>query len=276
MRFYFNRLLKFLSASKPVRTKEFPNYSFLAELKTKNNINLFQVFGTPRSGTTLLASILDHLEGTICLIEPQLSLYMEGKIRVDAKYRIPPLKKHSLKKTLQFLGAREALKNLGFKETYRSEFHPTLPTRSLLESNICSPVFDYHIVIIRDPRDSWASVVKRHPVFEKDKEALDEYLYSWKSLCNLISYRNDILVIRYEDLIINTQQVLQRLYQYLSIPPTENLFPLNAIEGFGDKTAQGGGHISQSTIKRYYSYLPADKIKYIEDECCIFLSSFDY
>lgn len=274
--YYKERLYKKL-ASKLIRSASpFPSNDFFSTLKEKNHLKLFQVFGVPRSGTTLLASIIDHHTNAICLIEPLLSLQSQGVICIDKKYQIKKREKYSLRDIYSSLSKIKNIQLLGFKETYRTEFHHFYPSKSLIESNISSKVFDYQIAIIRDPRDGWASVVKRDPHFIKNKTAFKEYLYSWNSLCNLILFRDDIFKIRYEDLVLDSEKTISQLFFYLNIPKPGNLFPINSTDGFGDKTAQKGGYFFRSSINHYNKYLSKDEVLYIEKKCLPFLSTFKY
>lgn len=273
---YPKRKLKQLVSGYNGNVKTIPSHDFFTKLKEKGNLKLFQIFGVPRSGTTLLASIIDNHNNAICLIEPILSLQTQGSVIIDEKYQIGFREKQSLEDTFLLLSHKPNLKILGFKETYRTEFHHSFPSRSLIESNIALNSLDYHIAIIRDPRDGWASVVNRNPQFCKNRNAFKEYIYSWNSLCNLISFNENILAIRYEDLVSETERILLKVSHYLNISFPTNIFPLNGISGFGDETAQKGGGIFQSSTNYYNNYLSLNEISYVEKKCFDNLLRFGY
>lgn len=273
---YIKKKLFQLLCPQSGNVKTIPSNDFFTKFKEKKNLKLFQVFGVPRSGTTLLASILDHHESAICLIEPILSLQTQGIILIDEKYQVKINKKHSLEDIFLFLSDKENIKLLGIKETYRTEFHHSFPSRNLIESNIYSNNFDYQIAIVRDPRDGWASIVRRDPQFQNSIDAFKEYIYSWNSICNLISFQEDIFAIKYEDLVLKTKKTISEVFNHLNISVPPKIFPLNNVLGYGDETAQKGGRIFQSSVNSYNRYLSQNEISYIKKHCSEYLLKFKY
>lgn len=183
---------------------------------------------------------------------------------------------NSLMRKLSLLGGNKAI---GYKETFRSLFHPN-PNSEFLLSSIRDKKVDKTIIIIRDPRDIWTSAKKRSPELQNDEFALRELIYSWISLVIFgMLFKNDksILIVTYEKLLANYKNELIRIFDFLNLPTIniEKYYNLEPVSGYGDQQAQKGGEINHQNTKKYYD-LPLNERVFIETNCASFFHLFEY
>jgi len=233
---------------------------------SSKDTKLIQIVGLPRSGTTLLASILNNHDDAICLVEPYLSW-------LSSKQVLPPkdnlIFNHSQlslppNDVINSLVKSEKYRIVGFKETYRTKRHKTFPSRSFLEKNQKEKRVDFTLVILRDPRDGWASVVKRHSKYESDFEALSEYVFAWNKLIEWI-VSEKIRYVKYENLVRAPKETISN-FDELGLDWETELTRVNPTTGFGDATAQEGGKINTKSIATYSDVLTKEVIHFIITE----------
>jgi len=132
------------------------------------------------------------------------------------------------------------------------------------------------ILIIRDPRDIITSsnfsiknnfVGKRRPIIY--------LLRMWrKSIAHMIKFKNNsnFMVIKYEDLVMEPNNILNRISKFLNIPPFHNLL-LNGLKDQNGKPWKGNSSFGEkkmvdlSSIGRHRNRLDEKTVKYIESTC---------
>lgn len=124
----------------------------------------------------------------------------------------------------------------------------------------------YKIIhIMRDPRDNYIAYKRKHTSL-----TVSEFAMGWKRVINLIEeYTNDInhLLIRYEDLVKETDQTVEKIRVFLNIKPNETLLQPSKYgtvwfgnSMFNKKTA----NITANNTARYVSYPDKKSIQQIE------------
>mgnify|MGYP006304499563 CR=1 FL=1 len=234
------------------------------------------IVGSPRSGTTLLASLIDNHCDAICLIEPYLSWLQTG--RFESNYLMesnvglyglfPP------HRFIAYLCENSSFQAVGFKETFRTKNHPTFPSEDFIRKNRYIDGVDKTLVIIRDPRDIWLSVVRRHSKYENDRKTLGELLDAWNRLCLWIE-SDSLDYIKYEDLVQNPQS-LYSILEVLDLDFSEEILDNSPKRGFGDQCAQEGKGIFQSSVGRYEDELKPEIENLITSRCNPILARFGY
>lgn len=233
-----------------------------------SDTRLTQIVGTPRSGSTLLSTIVDTHPKALCLAEPFLAWLKKGEFEYNWDEINLPLSRpghgrpHKLISRLCQEGDWDVV---AFKETFRTPWHPTFPTREFLKENSDRHAVDQSIVIMRDPRDTWSSVIRRHPRFEENTRVLCELVYAWNELYSWIE-KSEIPYVRYEDVVSSRSGVQNALNKFGLDMREECLFPSGG-SGYGDDRAQKGGQISDSSIGRYQEDLHECTERFIEAQC---------
>jgi hypothetical protein len=242
----------------------------------RNGKKIFQLVGLPRSGTTLLASIIDNHPNAVCLIEPYLSWIRRGVFDINLPGDGEILSGYKIQhpdRYIEYLCSNTMLHVIGFKETYRTQNHP-IPTASFLMKNARFRYVDDTIVIVRDPRDAWVSALTRSENTFLSFADLEEYVCALKGLLDWI-IKDHLFVLRYEDLVLEPCLV-KDVIDKLGLSFQKSILKLREKEGFGDIRAQSGGPIFSSSIGRYKEYLESDLLGYIEDNSTEYLTYFGY
>jgi len=238
---------------------------------------IIQVVGTPRSGTTLLASMLDSHSQAVCLIEPFLAWLKKGQYEYQKEklgLYTNNFGTHRPQKLLSFLCRQSKLKVVGFKETFRTPYHPTFPTQSFLTRNHSVGAVDQTLAIVRDPRDTWSSVVRRHPHFRNDTAVLAELIHAWNQLCDWIR-GSEVSVVRYEDLVFQPESIGSLLDDF-GLGIERNMFRPEGTKGYGDKRAQEGGTIDDRSVGKYSTTISCKLSRFISAQCHKNMQSFGY
>ena len=131
----------------------------------------------------------------------------------------------------------------------------------------------YSIVVDRDPRDIYASLLNKKigytPEFEKDSsiivlkekmlamENIDEFILRYRTLKENVLYQEHprLLRIRFEDFILNHKEVKDQIYKFLG---NENFIKKNTVKFNPEDSSKNIG------IWKDYRDLP--EIKKIESE----------
>lgn len=122
-------------------------------------------------------------------------------------------------------------------------------------------------------------------IFERIKEYKNGPILSpiLKSLFNLIQYKNknNVKLIKYEDLCVNPQQTLDEIYSYLEIPTfLHNFNKINQITYENDNHALFGDHIITPQINppliEWNEYLTPEVADGIYEEYLWFFQTFNY
>lgn len=214
---------------------------------------LFFILGRPRSGTTLLRTLLDaHPEIKVPPEYPVLlNLYRQfGKCRrytpevkkkfseafkerlasPNWQYSFLGIDEEELSRNLQALPEHSLFKDVFclFYVHYSSVFPHTEPLRAIGDKNPIFATFAWRlhqifpdarfIFLIRDYRDNFLSV--RKFAFEAPIVALQAY--RWKYVARLAvrfqhRYPTQTLLIRYEDLANEPEKILRQILQFLGL-----------------------------------------------------------
>lgn len=249
--------------------------SSLLENIPRQGCKIAQVVGTPRSGSTLLSTMLDAHSKVVCLIEPFLAWLKHGKFEYDwgqtVLQRFAERRPHRL---LSHLCQNTDLSVVAFKETFRTQSHPTFPTQFFLQKNSNQGGVDQTIAIIRDPRDTWSSVIHRHSHFKGDSATLGELLHAWNELCKWTQQKG-IPFVRYEDLVADRRSS-ERVLNVLGLPMQQGVLNPKGTPGYGDARAQAGGAISDASIGRYKETLSSPVTVFIEAHCSTHMQHLGY
>ncbi|MCS3685474.1 hypothetical protein GGP76_002852 [Salinibacter ruber] len=236
-----------------------------------------QVVGTPRSGSSLLATMLDSHSEMACLLEPFLSWLLNGEF--EYKWSRFSIDRDNFKfnrphQFLSHLCENENLGAVGFKETYRTSWHPAFPTKRFFEENYNTGAVEHTVAIIRDPRDTWASVIRRNERYEGDSKTMAELMHAWNELCSWVTSEG-IPYIRYEDLTRNPHSI-DALLNEVGLEMEDRVIHPRGTPGEGDKRAMQGGQIDSDSIGRYKDTLRPAVARFIEAQCQDFGCSFGY
>jgi len=140
------------------------------------------------------------------------------------------------------------------------------------------------IHMMRDPRDRYASILKRYDRPQKGvAPACGRWLTStWAAGRNMRRYPDGYLVVRYEDLAARTEETLEAVCAFLG----EDYEPsMLSMGGAPDHGAIGGnssfgridpGTISTRSIGRYRAVLKPEEIASIQMSCGRYLNSYGY
>lgn len=116
----------------------------------------YSIVGLPRSGTTLLAKIMNSIEGVNCLSEPIRSMHstnLETKKKLSSQEfeRIDQSTHNFLKGYHRYIRENSEFKIGGIKETYSP-----VPTRINREVNKLFNASDFLIFILREPKSTFS------------------------------------------------------------------------------------------------------------------------
>lgn len=262
-------------------------YKFIASPYVMNNsmlkrINqngaIFQVFGLPRSGTSILCNCLDSHPKTICLSEPFLSWLCTGQYKLSTGTKSLLKNEDTTSNALPITLFKSILKDnnniiIGFKETFRELGHNSFPNESFIKKNCRENCVSKSIAIIRDPRDIWASRISR---FKNCREPLNhKFLGVWNSFSSWI-LEESIFHVTYENLVSDTQAALDLICSELDVQFSSDMLTPPPNEGYGDTKAEAGGNLFTSSVSSYQHKLAPDEIKTIEEKCGVFMQKFGY
>ncbi len=274
-------------------------------------MSVFFVGGINRSGTTLLQSILCSDKHTNPLIHEASYLrsivdaYISGQQKFDEhnKYYFSSIE-DMRDFTAGWAGA--------FLDKIRARYpeakhlvlkHPPLTSRFPVIYDLLSAIGEepYFFVIIRDPRDVVASLVQVGERLRKKGEVEGNTLprdmtilgnYYMQTYMPALSYQNQdyqkrITIIKYEELVSNSQAVIQNICQASGLALNE----FNETEDWKSDEIDyddlkknnnawlsdlWGKRLSNSRIGRYKEILKPDEISLLEKVCAGPLQTFGY
>ncbi len=247
--------------------------TWLAEGDTKQSQPLNQsarmvpvafAVGLPRSGTTLLGSLLAGADGSLSISEPYLaqSLYSDSRLRRffsrvqrgGGLARLTPPKGANLEEMLGYmceLTSQSGLSRLIVKETYRS----SREWRNLELMNWIAESSRPTIALMRHPYDVAISSIRftrwwrgmighalrlfapRLPLFSNDREVVEHVADNWMSFFRWCR-THGIRVVRYEDLVTHPDEQMRIVCETLKIPFELRMLdpghPRSAFGGIGD------------------------------------------
>jgi hypothetical protein len=267
------------------------------------------ITGCPRSGTTMLASMLGNAK--TCVTTPESDFF------IDFIYKHLSEESASIDKQdlVQFFSNNYRFKqwgidaneisNLPEKITYTnfnlvientmrlfSENHSEISEKefiridhtpsSIKHFDILNELFpeSKFIFIIRDPRAVYASVKgldwgANTPL--KLSETWIEYVATYFSVQKL--YPNRVSLIRYEDIITDATVQLKRLCDFVGLTYSDSLQEGNGFKIPGYTASQHalvGKSLDKSRIEKWKNELKRDDMIIIESQCKISMSAFGY
>lgn len=211
--------------------------------------NAVLVLGVPRSGTTLLASMLAQNENTIVLSEPFLQQLYQGFFRwtdLSGQQRV------SIQSVDQFISqCRSDSANVStvvVKETWRSSSHDVYPNDEFLDSLVNTGV--PAIAIVRDPRAVWYSACSRYGAMDHSLPAGPLHIAEWNAFGEWVLSRK-IPHIRYEDLVRSPEEWSRFAFQSVGLREGTYLNHVHANAGLGDESALAGGQVHAESIEKF-------------------------
>jgi hypothetical protein len=227
---------------------------------------LFQLVGVARSGTTLLAGLLDQQPDALCLSEPFRAWVMRG----SSRYHGGEWSGHP-SRLLEDLCRTRPERCIGFKETfYTSEHRHGLANEHFFRRNAAAGVPT--IAIVRDPRDVYASV--EGMVGSRDGVP-ERFARTWSAFAEWARDAAACLVT-YEELATSPGPAMERVCGTLGIECDVREPAIAARSGEGDRRALRGGSVSTGSIGRFAERLDAAKVAQIERACGEAMASFGY
>ncbi len=164
---------------------------------------------------------------------------------------------------------------VGSKEVWCNEFTSVL-LRSFNELKV--------INIIRDPRAVCASrniIGEKYPWLFLARQWRKLSIFSWL-FTNYREFSKSLLVIRYEDLIQNPEEVSKKICSFIGVDFSYDMIDGNKFrEGDGSSWSQNSSYGTSKEISAKYSekwreVLNEDQIKLIEMLCCHEMKLFGY
>ena len=238
---------------------------------------IYFLSGYSRSGNTFLSSILNQNKNITvtpnsCVVQIMYSLF-------------EMYKSDWIKNVPEVSGLDNVINNL-FKNYYEhidSEFiferggWGTPYNLNMLEKLNYKPKF---LLLVRPLVEVLASYVKvQKPddpvnlVYNLMHPDLGKIYWDWQSTSNIIKTNQNYLLIKYDDLVNNTEEKMKEIYSYFEIPEFkhrfENIeqFTYNGVQ-YNDTVFEADLHKIKSEIKKDFydveEYLPKDIIKRYE------------
>ncbi len=282
-----------------------------------DNIKINFIIGRGRSGTTLLSSILNKYDQVLATHENQFMLVFYKKFSKKKEWRkadidfildnlwikqnmmslLWKIDMGKLKKTLYHF-----LPELNFsrmcKIIYCSHIN-FLPTNTIIIDK--NPIYSFHvkkwkslfpnakfIILIRDYRAQYLSMNnnKMKPFLKNRFQSYWNYTYD--SILNNTSLTNEnSIIVKYEDLILNTENKTSALLSFLNIDPNKiksknsKYITINQTDSiiekvFLERHQNVNKPISPSNINKWQKELTVDTIKNLETNNGYIGSQFDY
>lgn len=223
------------------------------------------VIGTPRSGSTLLARVIDSHPDARCLSEPDLRLRREGSYSAGRDKAVTET-------PMSYLSKKRDGRLHCFKETFRvSQMENSY--RNVLSVDAYCEHADRALAIIRDPRAVWNSARDRWG----DEPHITKELYArlWSVFVEFVQHRR-LPFVRYEDLV---EGATEDVYQPLGLTPMTctELKSCDANSDFcGDERARDCDRILKDSKDRWKDSLPVEDVEYVERVCGRLMKSYGY
>lgn len=219
------------------------------------NKKRISIIGLPRSGTTILANILNSLDDTVCLSEPLWTFFKYDRLRNVGKV---DFSNHS-KEYSDFLPSiyeifkKSEYTNLCIKETCTSWHQESI---EIIDETFPT---DYTIFIIRDPKttySSWKNMKWTYgaPVFASGRNANIKYFINSFAMFNsymdsVIKSNKNALILEYEKLASEDglTYLKEKLSGVFNVPLDLRLKKIE--NGIGDAKARVSTHIDKHRIE---------------------------
>lgn len=221
------------------------------------------ISGYPRSGT-------DLMRGLICKDEKTFPPLKESEYFKDLVYCYHRAKDRWNRYTHDYFKNQEQLKTIHKQilDTYLNHIYNLYGNDKKLVHK--KPLFCYYfpeldelypdqcefIVMVRDPRDNLSSLLKI-----KRNEGiscftlLQEYLDCYYRCLNQLRDKSNLLIVRFEDLLVNTEQAMNQIREFtgleLNFNPKEENYPSRRSGDSRYLTENDGKPINSNNIGNY-------------------------
>lgn len=251
----------------------------MSDLKNKI-MHPFFITGMMRSGTSLLAELLNTQPQITCTSQKYTDSFLKLKKEFNVTKNIDDY--HVLNNL--FKEARYApsdfiafLEHRNFKETYSKNL-PIKSKESIYSGNkeiLCEEYIGYFIrckikciLIIRDPRDIITSLnYGRHQEFTGNHRPILFDLRNWrKSIHHHILHHTNknILTVKYEDLVLNPLETLNKITSFLEV---RSFTKPEELKIQGNSSHENYSSINTRSVGIYKKLLGPNIISYIEQIC---------
>lgn len=228
-------------------------------------MNIIHIFGTPRSGSTLMQKILNTSKHTSTLPETWFLLH-GSSYRLTGGF-------NQLGFNATSKGVSTFLKNIQicdefqlFYDFYRDLLCRKIDTKYFIEKTPRNILLIHDIMRCIQPEDK-VILVRRNSkeIFESYLDYFDKFPYikSYKYFKEIQQY-NDIIeeavglygekifVVDFESVIHNKGDFLKEIRNFLGLPDLslDNLIDIGGLDDYGDKRMSGYSHVVQKRNKR--------------------------
>lgn len=195
------------------------------------------IVGAPRTGTTLLQSILCNLEQYFPI--PETHFFSKGafgmpenNLNGSQKKKLLRILKRKSKieideADLLTLSSKKAIFEFiieGYNKNNKDTFLEKTPRHIFHYSEIMHHYPDARFIcMIREPRNTVSSILQMRPEINK---SVTRVAFLYKKIANRIlkiSRNKNVFVVRYEDLVNNSQKTLYNICGYLQLPYNSRL-----------------------------------------------------
>lgn len=279
--------------------------SNLNRTSKRSSSDLYFVGGAPRSGTTLLQSILcaDETVNPLIFEAAPFRFLLEAYMKVKNNFnRFPGVYFNSIEDLNNFYSKHLILFLDNLKQNYSCE-RLVLKEPELTKSfPLILKLLDgtRFLCIVRDPRAAIASMLvwgdkmraegREHFFQNRDMVELSRYynaFYTPLLKCESTTFQEKIKYIKYEDLVLEPTKIVDEIRDFTGLKLKDfapNQDWKNTKIDFCDNdlpirdavTELYGKPISSSRIATYEQMLTEDEIKTVEKECRLIFKSFEY
>ena len=159
---------------------------------------------------------------------------------------------------------------VGFKEVWIDEF-----VSKMLKNNVCDKV----IHVIRDPRAVAASNYVSGSRYPNLFLARYWRLSAQQALNNIHNFPDSYFIIKYEDLIFNTQNTVKNICEFLEVPFTSEIIKAKTLmDDSGMVWSQNSSYSATEMVdaSRWVSSIPIGHLRVMETLCSKEMDLFDY
>lgn len=267
------------------------------------------ITGCPRSGTTMLASMIGS--GEDCIATPESDFFVDNIYKNLSKYNsdqsksdlieyfnknyrfkqwsINPKDIQNIPNKINFSNYGEVIENT---VSLYAEKHASIKTENLVRIDHTPSSIKYfdalnnlfpnakYIFILRDPRAVFASVKSldwgaNTPL--KLGEIWNEYVGLFLAIKRM--FPKQIHLIKYENILTNAEAEIQKACDFINIEYNDSLLLGHGFKIPGYTARQHklvGKNLDKSRIEKWKENLNEKEISIIESNCKILMQAFDY
>lgn len=219
---------------------------------------LFQVVGRPRTGTTLLANLINVHPDAYCMSEPYRFFFGRGCWMADDEC----VAQHPNRFVSRNMRTRSETR-VGVKETFFTA-NQALGWRNQRFFDEMKRLGAVTVVIQRDPRDTYASA--RESARRGDPTVPDIFTDSWKTFVEWAAKHADVAVT-YEALVLEPEKTMAKVLDALGLASEGYRPSPEPMIGGGDRGALAGRSIDGSSVGSYRTRVSREAVMAIEQRC---------